>query len=69
MTEDQIIGAFGIALGANALTIGAVYAMVQIAKADREQRENGQKVPVPPVYYFCIVGPALLAAACLYYIS
>ena len=69
VTTDQIIGTFGIALGANILTILAVYGMVQVARAEREERETGKKVPVPPYIYLSILGPAAFAASCLYYIS
>ena len=56
-------------MGANALTILAVYGMVQVARAEREERETGKKVSVPPFIYVCIVVPAFFSAACLYYIS
>lgn len=69
MTADQIIGTFGIAMAANVLTILAVYGMFQVARAERQARETGEKVPVPPYVYFLILVPAGLAASCLYYIS
>lgn len=69
LTADQIIGTFGIALGANVLTILAIYGMVQVSKAERQTRETGEKVPVPPYVYLLIIVPGALTAACLYYIS
>lgn len=69
LTPDQIIGTFGIAMGANILTLIAVYGMVQVSRAEREERETGKKVPVPPFIYIIILAPAALAASCLYYIS
>lgn len=56
-------------MGANILTILAVYGMVQVSRAEREERETGKKVPVPPYIYVSILGPAGIAAGCLYWIS
>lgn len=56
-------------MGANVLTLLAVYGMVQVARAEREERETGKKVPVPGYIYLSILLPAALAASCLYFIS
>lgn len=69
MTTDQIIGTFGIVLGSNILTAMAIYGMVHVARAEREERETGMKVPVPTYIYVAILGPMGFAIACLYYIS
>lgn len=69
MTTDQIIGTFGIVLGSNILTALAIYGMVQVSRAEREQRETGKKIPVPPYIYVAILAPLGFAISCLYYIS
>lgn len=69
MDVDLFVAIVVAVLGGNTLTLIFVYAAAQIARAERIERETGNKVDVPTYMYLCAIIPPLLMSAGAYYLK
>lgn len=69
MSGDEMLGVMVAVLGANALTLLFLRGLWEITRAEKLERETGQKHTLPPYVYLMTALPLLIMAGGAYYLD